>query len=88
MLWLELLHPFVALKNLYVSKKFVPHIAPTLQDLVGGRSTEVLPTLENIFLEGFQPLGPVTAASDETLELYCRLANGLDFDRQSQGPLS
>ena len=28
----------------------------------------------------------VTAASDETLELYCRLANGLDFVRQSQGP--
>jgi hypothetical protein len=58
-LWLELLHPFVTLKNLYVSKEFVPRIAPALQDLVGGRSTEVLPTLENIFLEGFQPSGPL-----------------------------
>ena len=54
-LWLELLHPFTAVKNLYVCKKFVPRIAPVLQELVVGRTTEVLPTLENIFLEGFQP---------------------------------
>jgi hypothetical protein len=58
-LWLELLHPFVALKNLYISKEFVSRFAPALQDLVGGRSTEVLPTLENVFLEGFQPSGPL-----------------------------
>jgi hypothetical protein len=37
--------------------EFVPYIAPALQELVGGRTTEVLPTLENIFLE-FQPSGP------------------------------
>jgi hypothetical protein len=58
-LWLELLHPFAALKNLYISKGFVPRIAPALQELVGERSTEVLPTLENIFLEEFQPSGPL-----------------------------
>ena len=56
-LWLELLHPFAAVKNLYVSKKFVPRIAPALQELVGGRTTEVLPTLENIFLK-FPRSGP------------------------------
>ena len=50
-LWLELLHPFAAVKNLYISKRFVPRIAPALQELVGGRTTEVLPTLENIFLK-------------------------------------
>jgi hypothetical protein len=37
----------------------VPRIAPALQELVGGRTTEVLPFLENIFLEGFQPSGPL-----------------------------
>ena len=56
-LWLELLHPFVVVKNLYLSKEIVLHIAPALQSLVGGRTTEVLPTLENIFLEGYQPSG-------------------------------
>ena len=58
-LWLELLRPFSSVKNLYVCKEFVPRIAPALQELVGGRTTEVLPTLENIFLEGFQPSGPL-----------------------------
>jgi hypothetical protein len=54
-LWLDLLRSFVAVKNLYLSKKFAPRIAPALQGLVGARTTGVLPTLENILLEGFQP---------------------------------
>ena len=58
-LWLEVLHPFTAVKNLYLCKKFVPRVAPALQELVGARTTEVLPTLENIFLEGFEPSGPL-----------------------------
>ena len=58
-LWLELLRPFSSVKNLYVCKEFVPRIVPALQELVGGRMTEVLPTLENVFLEGSQPSGPL-----------------------------
>jgi hypothetical protein len=58
-LWLELLHPFAAAKNLYLCKKTVPRIAPALQELVGARTREVLPNLENIFLEGIQPSGPL-----------------------------
>ena len=59
MLWLELLHSFTAVKNLYISEIFVDRIAPALQELVGGRTTEVLPTPENILLEDFQPPGPL-----------------------------
>ena len=58
-LWLDLLRSFVAVKNIYLSGEFVPRIAPALQELVGGRTTEVLPTLENILLEGFQPSEPL-----------------------------
>jgi hypothetical protein len=58
-LWLELLHPFATMKNVYLCKKSVPHIAPAMQELVGARTTEVLPTLENIFLEGLQPSRPL-----------------------------
>jgi hypothetical protein len=58
-LWLDLLRSFVAVRNLYLSKEFVPRIGSALQELVGGRSIEVLPMLENIFLEGFQPSGPL-----------------------------
>ena len=58
-LWLELLRPFMAVKNFYLSKQVAPRIMPALQELVGSRATEVLPTLKNIFLEGFQSSGLV-----------------------------
>jgi hypothetical protein len=58
-LWLDVLRSFVTVKNLYLSEDFVPRIVPALQELVGGRTREVLPTLENIFLEGLQPAGPL-----------------------------
>ena len=57
--WLELLHPFTAAKNLYLSEEIARCIVPALQELVGSRTTEVLPTLQNVFLEGLEPSGPV-----------------------------
>jgi hypothetical protein len=61
-LWLELFQPFTGVKNLYLSEELVPPIMPSLQELVGERTTEVLPTLENIFLEGLETSGPVQKA--------------------------
>jgi hypothetical protein len=58
-LWLELLHPFTTVKNIYLSKTFASHIVPALQELVGGRSTEVLPTLQKIFVQELESSGPV-----------------------------
>jgi hypothetical protein len=58
-LWLQLLLPFTAVKNLYLSKEFAPGIAAALQELVGGRITEVLPSLQNIFVEALEPSGPL-----------------------------
>jgi hypothetical protein len=52
--WLELLRPFTAVKNLYLSEEFQPNIASALQELVGGRTAEVLPFLQNIFLAKFE----------------------------------
>ena len=57
--WLDFLEPFATVKNLYLSKEFAPRITPALGQLVGGGAVEVLPTLQNIFVEGFQPSGPV-----------------------------
>jgi hypothetical protein len=53
--WLELLRPFTAVKWLHVSEEFQPNIASALQELVGGGTTEVLPSLQKIFLERFEP---------------------------------
>ena len=58
-LWLELFSPFVGVKNLYLSKQVAPRIVPALQELVGTGATEVLPALQNVFLEGLPSSGPV-----------------------------
>ena len=60
--WLELLHPFTAVKNLHLFEEFQPKTASALQELVGGRTTEVLPSLQNIFLESFKDSGPFQEA--------------------------
>ena len=57
--WLEILHPFIAVKGLYLSQELPPLIAPTLQELVGERATEVLPALQTLFLMETLPSGPV-----------------------------
>jgi hypothetical protein len=54
--WSELLLPFTAVKNLYLSEQFAPHIAAALQELT---RAEVLPTLQNLFLEEFRPSEPL-----------------------------
>ena len=58
-LWLRLLLPFTAVKNLYLFKEFAPGIVAALQELVGDRITEVLPNLQNIFVQGLEPSGPL-----------------------------
>src|SRR5258707_1806620 len=57
-LWLELLLPFTSVKNLYLRMEFAPAIAAALQELVGERITEVLPSLRNIFVRGLERQGP------------------------------
>ena len=57
--WLGLLRPFIALKNLYLFKEFAPRIAPALEDLDEGSITELLPSLQHIFVRGFEPSGHI-----------------------------
>ena len=56
-LWLQLLRPFTAVKNLYLCELLAPGIAVALQQLVEGRITEVLPSLQTISVERFEPSG-------------------------------
>jgi hypothetical protein len=60
--WMELLHPFTGVKDLFLSKGMAPRIAPYLQELVGGRTTEVLPVLQRLFMEELHPSKPVEGA--------------------------
>ena len=57
-LWLQLLLQFTAVNNLYLSDELAPGIAAALQELVGNGITEVLPSLQDIFVEKLEPSGP------------------------------
>ncbi len=50
--WLELLRPFTALKDLYLSEEPARHFMPILQKLAREGTAEDLPALQNIFIEG------------------------------------
>ena len=65
--WLEILHPFTGVKNLYLSRIFAQFIALALQDLVEERVTDVLPALEGLFLEDLHPSGPVEEAIEKVV---------------------
>jgi hypothetical protein len=57
-LWLQLLLPFTMVKNLYLFKDFSRGIAAALRELTGSRVTEVLPSLQKIFVRELEPSGP------------------------------
>jgi hypothetical protein len=60
--WLEVLHSFTAVKNLYLSEQLGRRVAPALRELARETVNGVLPALQNLFLEGFQPSGDVLEA--------------------------
>jgi len=53
--WLELFQSFSVVKNLYLSNELMPSIMHALNELSGESVTEVLPALQDIFVEGFKP---------------------------------
>jgi len=79
--WLEFLQPFTSVKDLYLSWKFVPHIAPALRELFGERVTEVLPALQSIFWEGLNPSGRVKDALDKLTDARQRSIAVSHWDR-------
>ena len=54
------------MKDLYLSREFVPRIALTLEELVGESATEVLPVLQNLFLEELH----LSATVQEAIEQF------------------
>jgi hypothetical protein len=60
--WIDLLRPFPAVKNLYLFEEVALRLAPALEEVAEGSVNSVLPALQNIFLEGLQPTGPVQEA--------------------------
>lgn len=72
-----MVRPFTSIynvKNLYLSKEFSPRIARALQELAEERTAEVLPALQNVLVEGFQPLEPVQKGNAQLISAR-QLAN-------------
>jgi hypothetical protein len=57
--WMVLLCPFITVKDLVLDKPVVLSVASALQELIEEQVTEILPSLQTIFLEGFQLSSPV-----------------------------
>ena len=64
--WRGLLRPFSAAKSLYICWEYTSRLALALQELVGERATEVLPTLQTLFLEDSE-YGPSLGDSQEAM---------------------
>jgi len=62
--WIELLHPFSTVKGLFFSEEVALRVTPSLVELTGEleRVTEVLPALQNLSIEGLQPMGHIQEA--------------------------
>ena len=57
--WVGPLRPFIAVKDLVLNKPAVLSVELALQGLIGQRVIDILPALQNIFLEDSQSPGPV-----------------------------
>ena len=53
--WVDLLRTFASVKSLILDDQIARLVAPALQELPGESVTEVLPALQNLFLEESQP---------------------------------
>jgi hypothetical protein len=60
--WINLLRPFTAVKNLYLFEAVALRVVPALEEAAKGSVDNVLPALQNVFLQGLQPTRPVQEA--------------------------
>ena len=59
--WLELLHPFTAVTDLYLGSRAELHLARTLQELTEDTAADVLPALQRIFVDDCEQSGNADA---------------------------
>ena len=78
-LWLKLLLPFTAVKNLYLSEEFARRIVPALPELVGGGTTEVVPTQQELVGGGMTEVLP------SLQNIFWRGSRHRDLSRKASG---
>jgi len=81
--WLEFLHPFTNVEDLHLSLILPTCLAPALQELAGERVTEILPMLQNIFLDGVYGQQQVPKAISEFAAVRQLSGCPVDIHRRS-----
>ncbi|KAI9455187.1 hypothetical protein F5148DRAFT_1369878 [Russula earlei] len=72
--WLEFLDPFIAVKDLHLSRRVAPHVCRALEELAEETLTDVLPALQNIYMSGREPLEEFVTArnlSGHPVAVHC-----------------
>ncbi|KAH9974462.1 hypothetical protein BGW80DRAFT_182076 [Lactifluus volemus] len=77
--WLELFHPFTSVRTLYISEEFHPHIVSALRGLSEETATEVLPALDNLYLQLEVGRGFGSAQQDIEPFIIARQRSGQPF---------
>ena len=81
--WLELLHPFSAVTNLYLSNRLSQYVLPALHhhEEEGLGIIEVLPALQNLLIEDFVPWLPVRGEIREFVDARVRSGHPMSVYR-------
>jgi len=82
--WLELLRPFRGVRRLYICDELEPLVTATLRELTGERTMEVLPALENLFLDELGPSGSARDAVESFIAARQLLDRPIVVQRQNQ----
>ena len=83
--WLELLHPFITVKNLYLDHGVGLRVSTALQGLVGERATQVLPALQNLAIKGLQESGSTWEALEPFVAARGRFGYPIAVHRWGEG---
>ena len=81
--WLELLHPFTAVRDLYLSNQLTQYVLPALHrhEEEGLGITELLPALQNLLIEDFAPRLPVRDEIREFVDARVRSGHRMSVYR-------
>ena len=60
--WLDILRPFTAVKNLYISRQIASRIVAALREPIGVSANSVLPALESLLVGRLRLSGPIQEA--------------------------
>ena len=82
--WADLFGRFTAVEDLYLPWEFSLRIVPALHEIIGEGTMEVLPSLQNLFLEKKPPSGPVEKSIGQFASPLCLSNRSITVSQRSR----